>query len=371
MKRLNAVSGLLGGLAVFGWAAVLGLPWIELQPNRIASGDPVFLGRSHPVWAAAVLALWLLPAVLALKPGWQRAARRAAWCVCVFLPVALLFAAGVSGTQNGAARIALSWGFWCTVLVGASGSVLLSGAWSRAARRIASLSAALLIGAGLASGVFSPLSLLREYAAQAGTFWTEVGNHLALSGLAVAAGSLAGLLAGYGASRLPPLRKGLFFFLNVVQTLPSLAVFGLLIAPLAALGVGGVGPTPAVLVLSVYAAFPVARAAVTAIDQLDPAVLDVGRGLGMAKGQLLFQVQIPLALPVVIQGLRTASVQTIGNTVVAALIGAGGLGSLIFIGLGQFAPDLILLGTLPALALALAADQLWAGIASLVSWRTS
>jgi osmoprotectant transport system permease protein len=145
----------------------------------------------------------------------------------------------------------------------------------------------------------------------------------------------------------------------LVQTLPSLALFGLLILPLAAVGVGGIGQAPALVALSLYAAFPIARSTLTALENLDPAVLDSARGLGMGRGQLFLRVQVPLALPVVLEGVRTASIQTIGNTVVAALIGAGGLGSLVFFGLGQFAPDLILLGALPVMVLALGLDMLW------------
>jgi osmoprotectant transport system permease protein len=96
----------------------------------------------------------------------------------------------------------------------------------------------------------------------------------------------------------------------------------------------------------------------TALDEIPAAVLDAGRGMGMSSFQLGTRVVLPLAWPAILAGIRVATVQTVGNTVVAALIGAGGLGTFIFQGLGQTAMDLVLLGTLPVVALALAADQL-------------
>ncbi len=184
--------------------------------------------------------------------------------------------------------------------------------------------------------------------------------HLVLSGVAVAVGAVLGTGLGWAAHRLVRFRQPAFFFLNLVQTLPSLALFGLLIVPLAALGFGGIGAAPALVALSLYAAFPVARSTLTALDHLDAAVLDAGRGLGMTRGQLFLRVQVPLALPVVLEGIRTASVQAVGNTVVAALIGAGGAGEPHLPRAGTVRPDLILLGTLPVMALALGLDQAWA-----------
>jgi osmoprotectant transport system permease protein len=107
----------------------------------------------------------------------------------------------------------------------------------------------------------------------------------------------------------------------------------------------------------------VARNTLTALQHLDPAVLDAGRGMGLSSLQLGLRVVVPLAWPSVLAGIRVATVQTVGNTVVAALIGAGGLGTFVFQGLGQTAMELVLVGTLPVVALALAADLLlgWAG----------
>ena len=130
------------------------------------------------------------------------------------------------------------------------------------------------------------------------------------------------------------------------------------VPPLAALGVAGIGPAPAIIALILYALLPIVRNTVAGIAGVDPAVVDAARGMGMTRRQLFLQVQLPLASPLLLAGLRIVTVQTIGLAVVAALIGAGGLGTLVFAGLGQYAADLVLLGALPTIALALAADFL-------------
>jgi osmoprotectant transport system permease protein len=156
--------------------------------------------------------------------------------------------------------------------------------------------------------------------------------------------------------------------LNLLQTIPSIALFGLLIVPLSALaaaapalaafGIAGIGPAPAIVALILYALLPVVRNTVAGIAAVDPAVTDAARGMGMSERQLFRQVQLPLAMPLLLAGLRIVTVQTIGLAVVAALIGAGGLGTFVFAGLGQYAADLVLLGSLPTIALALGADFL-------------
>jgi osmoprotectant transport system permease protein len=167
--------------------------------------------------------------------------------------------------------------------------------------------------------------------------------------------------------------------LNLLQTIPSIALFGLLIAPLAALaaawpalaaaGIGGIGPAPAIIALVLYALLPVVRNTVAGLESVDRAALEAARGMGMTRRQLLWRIELPLALPLLLAGLRIVVVQAIGLAVVAALIGAGGLGSFVFAGLGQYATGLVLLGALPAIGLALAADFLLQLLATLARGR--
>src|SRR6185437_16372628 len=124
------------------------------------------------------------------------------------------------------------------------------------------------------------------------------------------------------------------------------------------------GTAPAIIALVLYALLPIVRNTEAGISGVDPAVIDAARGMGLTRAQILWRVELPLGLPVFIAGLRIVTVQAIGLTVVAALIGAGGLGTFVFQGIGQYAVDLVLLGALPTIALALAADFILALLAA-------
>jgi len=196
----------------------------------------------------------------------------------------------------------------------------------------------------------------------AGFFWERRREILALSGqhvglvllstlLAVAIGVPAGILL----IRRPRLARPVLGFANVVQTIPSLALFGFLI-PLPLLG--GVGARTAIVALVVYALLPILRNTHAGIASVDPAVVDAAAGLGMTQGQRLRWVELPLALPVVLAGVRIAVVVGIGLATIAAAIGAGGLGVLIYRGVATVDHRLILAGAVPAALLALAFDAL-------------
>jgi osmoprotectant transport system permease protein len=187
-----------------------------------------------------------------------------------------------------------------------------------------------------------------------------------LVGASVGAALMIGFPLGVVAARSPRLQGPLFAILNILQTIPSIALFGLLIVPLsglvaavpqlAAFGIGGIGVTPAIIALVLYALLPVVRNTSVGLAEVDTAAIEAGRGMGLTRRQIFWQLELPLALPVLLAGLRIVTVQAIGLAVVAALIGAGGLGTFVFEGLGQYAVDLVLLGALPAIFLALAAD---------------
>lgn len=200
-------------------------------------------------------------------------------------------------------------------------------------------------------------------------FVEESFVHLRLFSTAVLAAGFIGIPLGIMASRSKRLAGPVLVFVDGAQTIPSMALFGLLMAPLAMLsetfpflrsmGFSGVGAAPALIALTLYAMLPIVRNTIAGLNDVSEAVLDIGRGMGMLPKQLFLRVRWPIALPYVLAGLRTASVQAVGNTAVAALIGAGGLGIMIFQGLGQAAPDLILLGVIPLIVLAVTVDRLW------------
>jgi osmoprotectant transport system permease protein len=181
----------------------------------------------------------------------------------------------------------------------------------------------------------------------------HTGEHVLLVGVAIAIATLVGIPLGVVITRRRRWQQPVLAIANILQTIPSLALFGLLIpVPV----IGGIGPVPAIVALTLYSLLPVIRNTYTGIVGVDPAVREVGQGLGMTDWQLLTQVEIPLALPVIISGVRVATVIAIGIATIAAAIGAGGLGVFIFRGIAVVNNQLLLAGAVPAAAMALAAD---------------
>ena len=184
---------------------------------------------------------------------------------------------------------------------------------------------------------------------------TETGRHLLLVAVSVGLATLIGVPLGILLTRRPAWQRWVLGAANVIQTVPSLALFGLLIpVPF----IGGIGMRTALVALTLYALLPVLRNTVVGIAGVDPAVREAGRGLGMTDGQLLRRVELPLAASVILAGVRLATVIGIGVATIAAAIGAGGLGVFIFRGVAMVDNRTILAGALPAAALALAADAI-------------
>lgn len=373
---------LLAGGAVLALAF---LGFITVAPNRLLSGSPLGL------WAAAgpagVIAIGLPLAALGVLgavrdiPGRQMLIALAAGALLVEATATAGWAASAHATDAGPlTRVALGPAYWC---VAASGFFALADAVGRMRHGIAKALPVLALGIALAmlaaSGTLSELSLARELAVRRDSYLHELGRHLQLtaSGLALAVpcGAAIGVLAYRNPRRAGPV----FAVLDILQTIPSLALFALLIGPLAALvtlvpalanaGVSGIGAFPAILALGLYGLLPVARGVHAGLASVPGAVVEAARGMGMGGRQILMHTLIPLAAPALVQTLRVTVVQLIGLATLAALIGAGGLGSFIFQGLGQTASDLVLLGALSAIGLALIADLTLRALARLASRR--
>jgi osmoprotectant transport system permease protein len=179
------------------------------------------------------------------------------------------------------------------------------------------------------------------------------GQHLVLVLISTAIAVLIGIPLGILITRRPNLGRPILGFANVMQTIPSLALFGFLL-PLPV--IGGIGERTAIVALILYALLPVIRNTYIGITNVDPAIREAGRGMGMTDRQLLLQVEIPLAMGVILAGVRVATVIGIGVATIAAAIGAGGLGEFIFRGVAIVDNQLILAGAIPAAIMALAAD---------------
>ncbi|PWC51568.1 ABC transporter permease [Azospirillum sp. TSA6c] len=352
--------------------AAMALPFLGFAPNRLLSGRPV------PLWAAVQGldgAAALLPGLVLLATPFLRPTRAG-----LGLTVAAggLFTAGLvwlAGAQavalaqgaSAAARTSFASGFWVMAAAGLLTAIdaarrLELGAIGRMAVGGA---VAALVALQLASGHLDALSILKEYANRREIFADAVLRHATLVAAALVPTLLIGIPLGIVAHRVQAVGRAVFPVLNVVQTVPSIALFGLLMAPLAALGamlpgsgISGVGPLPAVIALTLYSLLPIVRNTAVGLDGVPAPVREAARGMGLTPRQIFLRVDLPLALPVFLSGLRITVVQAVGLAAVAALIGAGGLGAIMFQGLFANALDLVLLGAVPVILLAVAADAL-------------
>lgn len=460
----GSAVGALALLEVGAWRP----GWLLFKQNRLLEGDALSAFGADPVAAGLLLALWLAAALAALLP-WRGRAWLLAALASAALVATLSFVGGAARELTegapASARVSLLGGVWLTLL---GCYVVMFGAFNDAPRRFTTrlllVLPGLLVAAWLVlSGALSELGLARELANQGGDFRAELARHLALSGTSLLVAGLIGVPAAIVAARRPAVARFVLPCAGFVQTLPSLALFGLLVsplaqlgqrltvagagriallgllpllllallrrwrprrpraaakplwstlrgllllmplapgallamtfavvvngllaallgggsaprwpageAPLAALGVRGIGSAPALIALTLYALLPIVRNTYAGLKGVPRAATEAGRGMGMSPRQLLLRVQLPLALPLVIEGLRAAAVLTIGTTTVAYLIGAGGLGVFIQRGIDQVVPDLVLVGAIPIILLALLADVLLRGLARALTPR--
>jgi len=184
-------------------------------------------------------------------------------------------------------------------------------------------------------------------------------EHLWLVGIAIAIAVVIGVPLGVLVSRSLWLRKPVLGGTNVLQTIPSLALFGIL---LPAPWLGARADRLAIAALVLYALLPIVRNTYTGIMAVDPAVKEAAIGMGMTDGELLTRVELPLSVPFVLAGIRIATVTAVGVATIAAAVGAGGLGELIFRGVAMVDNQLILAGAIPAALLAIVADLLLGAI---------
>jgi osmoprotectant transport system permease protein len=197
------------------------------------------------------------------------------------------------------------------------------------------------------------MTLLHFWRSHASELISLVGQHVLLVLASTAIAIAIGVPLGIFAARRPRLSAPLVAIANLVQTVPSLAMFGFLLpVPL----LGGVGPRTAIVALTLYGLLPIVRTTIAGLASIDRAVRDAGLAMGMTERQLLRQVELPLAMPSIVAGIRVAAVVGVGSATIAAAIGAGGLGEYIYRGLSMVDTTVILAGAIPAAMLALLVD---------------
>ncbi len=341
---------------------------MSIAPNRLLGGEPI--GAADALGPAAhALALLAVAGAVAWRgvPPWAALALPTLW-IAAAVGATGFAAAGIMGGRPPAARAMLGSGFW----------LALGAAWLLLALRAARAPwwPAAALAAALAllwrSGALDALSLAAEYRARADLVHAAVLRHVALSAAALGLAAAAALPVGWWAFRSGRVEAAVGGALNGLQVVPALALFGLLIPllsallgaapPLRAAGLEAIGATPALLAVAAYAALPLWRAVVAGLGAADPAAVAAARAMGMGEGRIAAEVRVPLGLPVFAAGLRVAAVQCVGLATLGGLVGAGGLGAIVFEGMAHFAADLILVGALPIVALALTADALLRGL---------
>ncbi|MEI6855935.1 ABC transporter permease [Psychrilyobacter sp.] len=176
------------------------------------------------------------------------------------------------------------------------------------------------------------------------------GEHMKITGVAVLLAIVVGVPLGIYITKNKKVTNVILSTANIFQTLPSLALFGLIIP------IMGIGFIPAIFVLFLYALLPIIKNTYIGINSIEPSIIEAGRGMGMTKTQILTMVEIPLALPIIMGGIRISTVINIGTATIAALIGAGGLGEFIFKGISMGNNQLILAGAIPTAILAMSVD---------------
>ncbi len=364
--RIDKLGVVIAALLAYG--AYLA-PFANFRANRIVPGEARTILEALPAGpGAALLAFLTLAIVLVLlrTPTLLRLALGLAALVALAILVGLS-AGHLTPPDNAYARVSPASGFWLTSF---SFALLTADALARLKPsplvRMALLAAVAAAAALLLlSGAWDGLSILKEYGSRAETFRLEASRHVVLALGSLAAATLVGLPLGILCHRVEALRAGVLNVLNIIQTIPSIALFGLLIAPLgwialnvpgaAAIGVRGIGAAPAFVALFLYSLLPVVANTVVGLAGVPRDADDAARGIGMTDRQRLLGVELPLAFPVILTGIRIVLVQNIGLATIAALIGGGGFGVFVFQGIGQTAMDLVLLGAVPTVALAFAA----------------
>ncbi|ETO49510.1 osmoprotectant uptake system permease [Yersinia pestis 9] len=317
-----------------------GLAFLSHAPNRLISGQGIMLISliTGPV-------LWLLAPILGLIIfAFLTPSIALYWLIILFaelLLLGLLLLAGATATQlaggeESLVRTSLGGGFWLMsgvsllIAIDSLSRVIAHPVW----RSLAIALLMLPIIALLASGQLDQLSLMKEYVNRRDVFDDALWRHIQILLTTLVPAVVIGIPLGLLCFHSHRLQGAIFSTLNIIQTIPSIALFGLLIAPLsglaaaipwlAELGIGGIGLAPAIIALVLYALLPLVRNVVAGLEAVPDSVVESAKGMGMTRQQLFFRVQMPIAMPLILSGVRIIAVQTVGLAVVAALIGAGG-----------------------------------------------
>lgn len=369
MKKIQDKTLLL--LSLVGAAAFSFMNLLELKPNRISQGVKYSSFEFFGGLGVAIIICWL--GLIALAFYGKKHKNLMVIIVTTGLLLLLLWIlqlkTGAYTKGNSSARVSLSAGFYVQVF----SIYMLFSSYAKGIKRyqwikwIGYISIAGLVTFLLMTGAFDDLSLIKEYNTKKTQFADNLRIHALLTLGSVATGALIAIPLGFLAYSSKKLEDKIMIPLSIIETIPSLSLFGILLVPLAGLGrlpffdsigVSGIGWAPAYVALTLYTLLPIGRNTLTGFYSVDKGAIEAAKGMGMSKGQIVQKIELPLAFPVIFTGIRIAFIQTIGGAVLAGLVGGGGLGTFVFLGLGEASPDLILLGVLPIVFFTVLLDYL-------------
>lgn len=347
-------------LSSIGAVAFLLFALVEHKPNRISHGMKYSSFEFLGILGSVILLLWIILMFLALYENKHKN-------IMVFVLASLLVISlfwilqlrtGVYIGDSTSERISLSSGFYVQIF-----SIYMI--FSTYTKRInefkfIKVAGAVVIFGMLAyfmmTGAFDDLSLIKEYYIKETQFYDNLRIHGVLTLASVITGSIIAIPLGFIAYSKNKFENVIMVPLSIIETIPSLSLFGVLLIPLSglgklpffdAIGVSGIGWAPAFVALTLYTLLPIGRNTLTGFYSVDKNVIEAAEGMGMSKRQVLKRIEFPLAFPIIFAGIKIAFIQTIGGAVLAGLVGGGGMGTFVFLGLGEASPDLILLGVLP------------------------
>jgi len=357
------------GYGLMGMAMIV-MPFGEFKPNRVIKGILLYPVDVFGLWLTVIgISILILVLIAQLKfkisKSWLDGVTM---MVLILLPPLILMALSqttITGIDYNplAARISLGAGFYVFMT-----GLLITLSQTKVFKWILLLEV-VLIGLTAGFNLIPNLGLVKEYSNVQDRMTQAIQTHLILALSSALTAVIPGILLGYLSYTRPKWREWVMGFVNVFQVAPTLSLLGLVMIPLslmsksfpilASWGIKGIGFAPAFIVLTLYCLLPIVANAYAGFQQVDEAILSSAQGMGLTKGQILTKVSFPLASPIILSGIQTALTQNIGNTILAGLVGGGGLGALIFLGLSQAAPDLVLLGTIPVVIMALVTDAVF------------
>ncbi len=352
-----------------------------IKENRIVDGMVVdtlnALGENSFLLALLFLILGVVIIFytkgVAINPIWIT-------LIGVGLFIALVVFSGVAATyelldMGSTARASVGLGFWFMivgVLLLIQQSVKLYATNQERISLLILLSTFFILYWIYRLGWLSSISIVREVSDRWDLFSEAIIQHLQLSIASSLSGLGISIILSYAAYRKQLINRAVSIIANASQVIPTLSLLGLLMIPLGilaqqypglkALGISGIGFFPAYLVLTLYTLLPITSNAIAGFRSINQNVIQAAEGMGMSRRQILKHVEGPLAIPAIAVGFRTALIQTVGNGILAGLVGGGGLGTILFLGLAQSAPDLVLASALLVVMVAVLLDILMIGI---------